>query len=408
MTIMKPSEPQPILEAERKKTDESLIAERDKTNESLTDAIAKTEDQTDKVVQEDRIEADQTTSSSRAEADSRRNSERKALGNDGKEERKNDENRVLDERRRADTAVERERSRADVAIEKEREIKKTIESRVLDQEREQTDKNLLVERTQTDTEVYLASTLLSAEIAEHSKTKVRLTTRDEFLAIVSHDLRNPIEGISSCAGMLLEDSSYQEMNSEVKQWIGFIKRYADTSMRLISDILDMERIAEGKLQLVLKPQCVGDMLRDSMESFFHTALAKTVFLRAKPANIFSDVICDRDRVMQVLSNLIGNALKFTPEGGSIILSANQSETHVEISVSDTGPGIPENKKDYIFGCFAQLGSKDRTGLGLGLHISKMLVAAHHGRLWVESTVGQGSTFLFTLPRMGPQNKRGSD
>jgi len=110
--------------------------------------------------------------------------------------------------------------------------------------------------------------------------------------------------------------------------------------------------------------------------------------------------------MQVLSNLIGNALKFTPSGGSITLNANLGETEGEVSVCDTGPGIPEGKKDYIFDRFAQLRSKDRTGLGLGLYISKMLIEAHHGRLWVESKVGEGSTFYFAIPRQGPKSSKG--
>ncbi len=400
----KPKSP-PFLEEERQKTDDSLNAERGKTNESLTAAMVKTERQTDKVVHEQRIEADEKLSSSRAEADADRNSEREALGDDG-DDRKNDDERLLDERRRADNAVERERSRVDVAIDRERDVKTAIESRLLEQEREQTDDNLLAERTRTDSEVHLASHLLSDEIAEHSKTKISLTTRDEFLAIVSHDLRNPLGAISICTDMLLEDSSKKMPRSQIRHWIELIKRNADTSLRLICDILDMESIAEGKLELKLKQQCIGEIIRESTQSFVHTASAKTVLLSAMPSNISGSVVCDHDRIMQVLSNLIGNALKFTPEGGSIILKANLSKTAVEVSVCDTGPGIPDNKKDYIFDRFTQLGSKDRTGLGLGLYISKMLIEAHQGQLWVQSKVGEGSTFFFSLPRIGPKSNKG--
>ncbi len=400
---MMPPKPPPFLEVERQKTDDSLTAERVKTNESLTAAVEKTEIQTDKDVHAERVDADQTTLASRAEADSDRDIEREASGDHGKDKRRNDDDRLLDERRRADNAVERERARVDVAIDRERDFKSAIESRVLGQEREQTDKNLLAERSRADSEVHVASNLLSDEIAEHSKTKVSLTTRDEFLAIVSHDLKNPIGAISICADMLLEDSSYKEMNSQITHWIQFIKRNADTSLRLIADILDMERIAEGKLKLNLKQQCIGHIIRESMLSFVHAASAKTVLLRAMPSNISGDVVCDHDRIMQVFSNLIGNALKFTPAGGSIILETYLGKTEVEVSVRDTGPGIPDDMKDYIFDRFAQLRSKDRTGLGLGLYISKMLIEAHQGRLWVHSKVGEGSTFSFALPRMGPKN-----
>ena len=106
---------------------------------------------------------------------------------------------------------------------------------------------------------------------------------------------------------------------------------------------------------------------------------------------------DRDRILQVLSNLIGNALKFTPNGGTIALSARKQETHVEISVTDNGPGIPEQDTGQIFERFSQLKINDRRGLGLGLYIAKWIVEAHQGRIWVTSELGRGSTFTFTLP-----------
>ena len=100
----------------------------------------------------------------------------------------------------------------------------------------------------------------------------------------------------------------------------------------------------------------------------------------------------------MLSNLINNALKFTPDGGSVVVNVEVSKNDIEISVCDTGPGIQDEKKEKIFERYAQLGSTDRNGLGLGLYISKMLVEAHSGRIGVESTHGEGSTFYFTLPR----------
>ncbi len=108
--------------------------------------------------------------------------------------------------------------------------------------------------------------------------------------------------------------------------------------------------------------------------------------------------CDRDRVAQILSNLIGNALKFTPEGSSITVATEESSVEIKVSISDTGPGIPEDQKNHIFERFAQIGNKNRTGLGLGLYISKTLVESHGGTIWVTSAVGKGSTFYFTLPK----------
>lgn len=364
---MKISKTPPPLKAERKKTDQSLIAERDKTDESLVGAIGNAENRTDTLVKKSRTESDQTTSSSRKEAD----------------------------------AIEGARSRVDAAIDQERTLKNALVSDLLEGEREQTDEDLGAERSQTDLMVSHASNRLSDEVAQHSKTKVTLTTRDEFLAIVSHDLKNPIGTISSCAHLLLDDAALRKLGSEkVIHWIEVIERNAGAALRLIEDLLDMERVAEGKLHLKMESCSIDEIIRDSIESFVQVAAGKDVNLRALPSKVSTQAICDRDRIMQVLANLIGNALKFTSAGGSVVLSKNLTEAEVKVSVSDTGPGIPEERKGRIFERFAQLGSKDRRGLGLGLYISKMLIEAHKGRLWVQSKVGKGSTFYFVIPKAG--------
>ncbi len=120
-----------------------------------------------------------------------------------------------------------------------------------------------------------------------------------------------------------------------------------------------------------------------------------MIVQTNPEPILAEI--DHDRVLQVLSNLTGNALKFAPNGGIIKLSAQKKANEVEISVTDSGPGIPEQKKAQIFDRFSQLRTNDRRGLGLGLFISKWMVEAHKGRIWVTSEPGKGSTFTFTLP-----------
>jgi signal transduction histidine kinase len=397
------SKVEPFLESERKNTDESLGNERDKTNESLSVAREQTERSTDNKVQAERTLTDQVTTSSRIQADSERENQRVSLS--AASNAVQDAGQLHDERRSADRATERERSQVDAALEKERELKNALVSRFLEQEREQTDENLSLERSRTDSKVEQGMTLLSAEVAGHLKTKTSLTTRDEFIAIVSHDLKNPIGAVSTCADMLLEDDYPKKLDAETRTWIEFMKRNADMSLRLINDLLDMERVAEGKLQLEFGRHDIGRIIRESVESHALLASAKSILLRIMPANISGDVLCDRDRVAQVVSNLISNAIKFTPEGGSITVNANFQENEVQVSVRDTGPGIPDNKKEQIFERFVQLSSNDRRGLGLGLHISKMLVEAHQGRLWVQSKCGEGSTFIFALPKLQPKNER---
>ena len=265
--------------------------------------------------------------------------------------------------------------------------------------REATDKNLLNERTQTDSDAVHSSGLLAAEKVAHTSTRAALTTREEFIAIVSHDLRNPIGAISSCAEMLLADTLHESAVDELKHWIVFMKRNADTSLRLIGDILDMERIAEGQLGLHLSEYNLSRLIKETVENNSQMALAKSILLRASPTMAPDTFSFDKDRVAQVLSNLVSNALKFTSEGGSVVIDLQDKGSEVQVSVKDTGPGIAQDKQLRIFERFAQIQNKDRRGLGLGLYISKMFVELHQGKLWVESELGKGSVFYFTLPKI---------
>ncbi len=277
--------------------------------------------------------------------------------------------------------------------------KERLMNRLVSQERVATDKNLLGERNKTDLEAERSADLLNAEHAEHLKTKSALTTREEFVAIVSHDLRNPIGAVLSAAEILLEDSS-PGIGSESRTLAQLIKRNAETSLRLIRDILEMERIVEGKFQLQLTENRIDDLIRDSVEGCSHVAATKNISLQilASKDGVLS---CDRDRVAQILSNLIGNAVKFTPENGSITVATQESENEIRVSIQDTGPGIPYDQKTRIFERFAQLGNQQRGGIGLGLYISKTLAESHSGNLGVTSEPGLGSTFWFTLPKEQP-------
>lgn len=203
-----------------------------------------------------------------------------------------------------------------------------------------------------------------------------------------------------CAEMLLRSVAFHGLGVEAVKAVELIKRNIDTSLRLIADLLDLERIEGGKINLKLEEHSLCQIIQEVVEGFAPVALAKVVILKHVPVNPSGHILCDKDRVVQVLSNHIGNSLKFTPSGGSIVASTNFGENEVQVSIADTGPGIPPEKKSQIFERYAQIGVSNRTGLGLGLYISKMLIEAHHGRLWVSSKLGVGSTFHFTIPRGG--------
>ena len=383
---MQKTSAQPSFEKERALTDESLTVERGKTDESFDSYKKITESNTDIAVNGNRQEADQARMNRRSNAD-----DRQAKTNSTGIQLQNDRN--LENK-----AIEKERLKNDLALELERDEKERILNKLVNLERQTPDKNLSSKRKKTDLETEHAATLLNAEKTAHSDTKSDLTSREEFVAIVSHDLRNPIGAILSASEMLLEDTSMVNMSEDVQRCLELIRRNADASLRLISDILDMERIVEGKLHLQTAPHRMTEIINEVVESYAHTAAKKTITLKSTFSKEDSLITCDKDRVSQILSNLIGNSVKFTPENGSVAVAIEESPTEIKVSVSDTGPGIPEDQKNHIFDRFAQIGNKNRSGLGLGLYISKTLVESHQGKIWVTSAVGKGSIFYFTLPK----------
>lgn len=309
--------------------------------------------------------------------------------------------RELDQRERLmeDWVVIQDRDRLNAALTRDRISAENI-SALLDQERTATNLSLLRERISVDWEARRSAELLSEEKEALTQAKAALSTRDEILAIVSHDLRNPIGSILSCADMLLEDHA-DELDDDTKKWIEFIRRNADSSLRMISDLIDVERIEKGKFSLQLSQVRLIDLIRETVERYNREAFAKTVILRLSPDSDEGDVICDSGRIQQVIGNLIENAIKFSVEGGMIILSVEESENEVTISISDTGAGIAEDDIATVFERYVQVHRIEKKGLGLGLHISKSIVEAHGGKIWVVSKLGEGSTFYFTLPKNGP-------
>jgi len=177
-------------------------------------------------------------------------------------------------------------------------------------------------------------------------------------------------------------------------------RAGERMNRLIGDLLDMKRMENGRLAVEPKPVRAGVLLTEAAEMLRPLAAAEGIELTLDIPDELPVVAADANRLQQVLSNLIGNAIKFTPKGGRISLRGARTEKDVCIAISDTGPGIPAEQLPHIFGQFWQGKRADRRGIGLGLGIAKGIVEAHDGTIWVESMVGAGSTFYFTLPLSG--------
>lgn len=372
-----------LLPKGRKQTDKSLVAERAKTDEAVSQGRNLTEHNTDEAVSTNRADADETRSQARLEADASSAANRAAPGGSRLGDRLESDELLRKERDIADDALATERRHVDSIIDVERKQKGIEEHGLFEAERSKTDVDLTNERSQTDIEVERAT--------------VELTTRDEFLAIVSHDLRNPLGSISMAAQILASSPLFLTANQEMREYLEIIERNAGEALRLIGDLMDMEQIASGKLGLHIEPNDIDDIIQHSVKSFQHLASGKRIALVYRSDNIGITVACDRDRISQVLSNIIGNAIKFTPSGGTVTLAFTRSEHGIQISIADTGPGIASDLHKTIFSRFWQIGKNDRRGLGLGLYISKMIVEAHFGKIWIDSKIGHGSVFCVTLP-----------
>jgi signal transduction histidine kinase len=228
--------------------------------------------------------------------------------------------------------------------------------------------------------------------ALHAAEKA-VRTRDEVLAIVSHDLRSPLGTITMAAG-LLEMPIAEE--KKVEQ-IGIIRRSATAMTRLIGDLLDVGAAESGRLAVELRPTDVREVLEEACRMAESAAARKEQrFEWSVPADL-PRAPADRDRLLQVLSNLLGNAIKFTPAGGAITLRAEAADGEIVVSIEDTGPGIAEADLTRIFDWFWHASRKRRGGSGLGLAIARGIAEAHGGRILVESTPGQGSSFSVVLP-----------
>ncbi len=231
----------------------------------------------------------------------------------------------------------------------------------------------------------------------YSAAQRAILARDEVLAVVAHDLRNPLSTIHLSAAAALLKLPENEMGQAARRAIEAIARASRRANHLIEDLLDLARSEAGKLVLDRLPEAPRALVADAIDMAKLAAQRASLDLQvAVPADL-PDVYANRERLSRVFSNLIGNAIKFTPPGGRVTVAAETRGKEVCFSVSDTGTGIPSEDLEHVFDRFWQAGRADRRGVGLGLSIARALVESHGGRIWVESAVGRGSTFSFCIP-----------
>jgi signal transduction histidine kinase len=227
-----------------------------------------------------------------------------------------------------------------------------------------------------------------------------LHARDEMLSVVAHDLRNPLNAIILGVEGLLEDLPQGRSHGE-QQTLQAVRSSARRMDRLIHDLLEVARIESGKLRIDPHPDRIGHLVEEAVAMMRPLAEAQGLELRCEMRGPIPAALIDGARILQVISNLVGNAIKFTPAGGSVAIEVERTGEEILVVVSDTGAGITPEQIPHLFARHWQGSDRDRRGIGLGLAIAKGIVESHQGRIWVESQRGVGSRFYFTLPAQVP-------
>ena len=229
-------------------------------------------------------------------------------------------------------------------------------------------------------------------------------TKSEFLANMSHELRTPLNSVIGFSEVLLEGNS-GSLNEKQTRYLKNISKSGKHLLTIINDILDISKIESGNMHIHKENISVKNLLEDMFSSMQPLAAEKEIVMKVSFGPDLDYIQADKGKIKQVLYNLIGNALKFTEHGGSVTISAKVNGDMAYISVEDTGIGISRKDQEKLFKPFTQIDSsisRKYEGTGLGLALSKELVALHGGKIWVESEPGKGSTFTFTIPINGSQ------
>ncbi|MBA3855759.1 MAG: hypothetical protein C0507_02505 [Cyanobacteria bacterium PR.3.49] len=235
----------------------------------------------------------------------------------------------------------------------------------------------------------------------HDITERRQAERmkQEVVAMVTHDLRTPLGTVNNVFDFL-NQGQLGELTDKGKKFVGSGLRNTERMMSLINDLLDIEKIKSGNYEIACDDVPVSALFKGCID--LHSTLAAAQGIELSAADCQAHVWGDQDKLLRLLSNLVANALKFTPHGGKVSLLASESNGSVQISVQDTGPGIPKDKLASIFERFHQIeGEHKAGGSGLGLAICKLIAEVHDGRIWVESEPGKGSEFIVSLPASNP-------
>jgi len=348
-----------VPRSEREQTDDSLRLERDTADRVLEDEESVADVTADAVISRARARADALLAAARTKTDDA------SAGHQPTDALK--ASRAIE-----DHVVRRERVTADHALRGERAEHVSLLSR----ERLATDHDLSHERARADK---------------------ALTMRDEFMGIVSHDLLNLLNAMIGVSSLIEKEVAQDNHVERVVAHTRRVQRSGARMRRLVGDLVDVASIEAGMLAVTRAIGDPADVVSEAVETFQAQASGSGISLTAEIAPGVPLLGFDAARILQVLCNLLSNALKFTPAQGSVVVRLGREDADVVCCVSDTGEGIPDDKLEAVFDRFVQLTKNDRRGVGLGLFISKCIVQGHGGRIWAENRTGPGSSFCFTLP-----------
>ncbi len=350
---------QVVQRSERQQTDESLRLERDSADRAFDDEVSEADETADAVITRARARADALLSAARAKTDRTSTSEQPTAA-------------LKTSRALEDDILQRERVTADAQLDRERSRHVSR----LSEERQTTDHDLSHERARSDK---------------------ALAMRDDFMGIVSHDLLNLLNAMVGMSSLIEKEVAQDDHVDRVVAHSRRVQRSGARMRRLVGDLVDVASIEAGMLAVTRTPGQPADVVTEAVETFQAQASGSGISLTAEIVPGVPSCPFDAARILQVLCNLLSNALKFTPAHGAVVVRLEHVDGHVVWRVSDTGEGIPDDKLEAIFDRFVQLTKNDRRGVGLGLFISKCIVLGHRGRMWVENRSGGGSAFCFSLP-----------
>jgi len=380
------------IERKRAHTDASLDAERAAADsvEYLSEMTAQQEQ--DDALELDRIQADARLLIRRNNADNSLARDRFASpskeGDGLAQERRIADRGKKTERAEMDAHMQGERERSDLQVEAERD-KQELHHAQLVEFRQHTNDQLFSERYDSDTTVINWG---------HTKNALALSEGQQerygdVLGMVTHDLRNPLMTITMSAGVIIDETQ----EPATRKMAQFIQLASARMERLTADLLDVVRIQSGTLPITKQLQGVDILLSEVLKTYEPLFANRLLVFTVRMPTTVMVAAFDYDRIVQVLSNLLGNAMKFTPQGGTVALLVQQLAQQLEFSVSNSGPGICASDLAHVFERFWQVDNHTRRGLGLGLYICKTIIEGHGGTIVAESEPGKGVTIRFTLP-----------